>query len=134
MPENIADIQVTVTTQRLADIAVTIVTQRLADVSTLINITQNVADISTLIDITEPVEPECIEGATKCVGRNLYKCVGGYWTLEQMNAPECIEEEGDILAWLKEHWYVPAGAGIIGAALLWPSKKPSPKRLRRGKK
>ena len=33
--------------------------------------------------------PECIEGATKCVGYDLYKCIGGKWQLVERNSEQC---------------------------------------------
>ena len=46
----------------------------------------------------EPLKKCTIEGDTKCVGYNLYKCINGEWVLQQTNSsicgyapPECIE-------------------------------------------
>ena len=47
---------------------------------------QNVSDPSCI-----EILPECVEGETKCVGMDQYKCVNGRWVLYHQNSPVCGE-------------------------------------------
>jgi len=39
--------------------------------------------------VTVSAPPECTEGATKCEGYDLYKCINGKWTLIEKNSEQC---------------------------------------------
>jgi len=43
----------------------------------------------TLTKSTPGPVPRCIEGTTKCIGNDLYKCVNGNWTLVEKNSSKC---------------------------------------------
>ena len=70
----------------------------------------------------------CTEGETKCVGYDLYKCIGGKWQLVERNSEQCGYQPPspppapgipEIPPWAV---LVAAGAGLIGMYLIFGGK------------
>jgi hypothetical protein len=60
--------------------------------------------------------PQCTEDATKCVGTDLYTCVGGQWLLSEANSPQCSGGGGETqIPW---KWIAIGAGGIVGVVLI----------------